>query len=288
MDRHSITGSGLTATVQADGAELCSLQDAAGREMLWQAHPAWPRHAPVLFPIVGTLKDNRLLHRGRAYTMGRHGFARDRRFAWVERTATLCRLVLTDDAATRAVYPFAFRLEVTYAVNGGGLEITFAVTNTGDEILPASMGAHPAFNWPLRPGAAKDAHLLVFSADEPWPIRRVTAEGLLRPEALPSPIEGRVLKLHEGLFADDAIILDRPASNAVRFTAPDGPAIDVVWDGFPELGIWSRPGVDLLCIEPWRGMSSPVAFAGEFMEKPGLMLIPPGARRAAMHRISLG
>jgi galactose mutarotase-like enzyme len=287
MQTHSIEAAGLRATVKALGAELCSLRNAAGEELLWQAHEAWPRHAPVLFPIVGTLKGNTLHHRGRSYSMGRHGFARDSLFGWAERGPRSCRLVLTDDDATRAMYPFAFRFELAFTVGDAGLEIEYILTNTGGEMLPASMGAHPAFNWPLRAGVAKTAHVLEFSAEETAPIRRVSPDGLLRPEKLPSPIEGRMLKLNESLFADDAIILDHPASNAVRFTAPGAPSVEVGWDGFPELGIWMRPGTDMLCIEPWRGMSSPQDFDGEFADKPGLMLIPPGARRAAMYRISV-
>ncbi len=92
-DLHSITGPGLSATIKADGAELCSLRGAGGQEVLWQAGPGWPRHAPNLFPIVGTLKDNRLVHRGVSYPMGRHGFARDLRFAWQQRDAECCSLV---------------------------------------------------------------------------------------------------------------------------------------------------------------------------------------------------
>ncbi len=254
--------------------------------MLWQAAPAWPRHAPILFPIVGRLRDDRLEHRGRAYRLTQHGFARDRRFTWAETTPTGCRLVLEDDAQTRAMYPFAFRFEITYAVNVDTLSVTFAVTNTGDDTLPVSMGAHPAFAWPLVPGVPKEAYRLEFAAPEPAPVRQVL-RGLLKPDPVPSPIVGNVLALREDLFAADAIIMDQLASHSVRYAAETGPAIEVSWNGFPELGIWSRPGLDFLCIEPWHGMASPEAFQGDFSYKPGLMLIPPGEQRRAVHRVRI-
>ncbi len=282
-----MAGHGIGASVRARGAELCSFRDAQGRELLWQAHAAWPRHAPILFPIVGTLKDNTLRLDGKPYMMGRHGFAREQDFAWAERTPTSCRLVLADNAATRAQYPFAFRFEVDYAIGANGLSITYTIVNTGDVVLPASMGAHPAFNWPLLPGLPKEAHSLTFSHSEPSPIRRVSPDGLLRPERLPTPIEGNVLKLHDGLFAEDAVILDRLASHSVRYTAPGAPVVEVSWEGLPELGIWTRPGMDLLCIEPWHGMSDPAGFDGDFTAKPGLMHIPAGQRRSALHRIAI-
>lgn len=291
MDRHILSNGYLTAAVKGDGAELCSLCDATGTEMLWQAGPVWPRHAPVLFPVVGRLKDDRLLHRGRSYRLTQHGFARDRRFAWLNRSATACRLVLHDDGQTRAVYPFAFRFEVAYALDDDALVQNFIIINTGRDVLPASVGAHPGFAWPLAESVDKQAHVLEFAEPEPAPVRRLEG-GLLSPVAHTSPIQGRTLPLVPALFAADALILDRPASSSVRYTAPGGEVIEVSWDGFTQLGLWSRMTGnescgDFLCIEPWHGTASPVGFDGEFMDKPGLMLIPPGERRVLTLRIRL-
>ena len=191
MDHHSISAGGMTARIKADGAELCSLTAPDGTELIWQAHPVWPRHSPILFPIVGTLTGNHLHHDGSTYDMGRHGFARDRRFAWTSHSATACQLTLSDDVATRAIYPFPFRFDVIYEIaTGTGLTITYRIGNPGPGTLPASMGAHPAFNWPLRPGLAKTDHTIIFEHDEPAPIRRVSPDGLLREERLASPIIG--------------------------------------------------------------------------------------------------
>jgi galactose mutarotase-like enzyme len=119
---HTIRSGGLTATIKAQGAEMCSLASDAGIEFVWQAEPAWPRHAPLLFPIVGRLANDELRHRGRTYRMTQHGFARDSRFAWVERGESRCVLVLEDSETTRALYPFAFRLTATYTLDESGLE----------------------------------------------------------------------------------------------------------------------------------------------------------------------
>ena len=291
MDRHVLANSYLAAAVKADGAELCSLRDATGTELLWQGHEVWPRHAPVLFPIVGRLKDDTLRHAGKTYRLTQHGFARDRRFAWLNRSATACRLVLRDDPATRAVYPFAFRLEVEFVLDDDALVQRFTVINPGRTVLPASVGAHPGFVWPLSEAAEKSAHVLEFEQPEPAPMRRLSA-GLLKPESDPSPVTGDTLTLHPGLFAADAVILEAPASRSVRYTAPGAEAIEVSWDGFAQLGIWSRMTgaetcADFVCIEPWCGMASPADFDGEFHDKPGLMLIPPGERRVLSLRIRL-
>ncbi|MBZ9794270.1 aldose 1-epimerase family protein [Mesorhizobium sp. ES1-4] len=287
QDSLTLHGDGISATIAGQGAELVSLRDADGLELLWQAGPAWRRHSPVLFPIVGRLMGDRLRHRGQTYPMTQHGFARDKRFGWAQRGARSCTLVLTDDAETRTHYPFAFRLAVTYMLGEGQLDIGLEVTNTGGEPLPASVGAHPAFNWPLLPGVAKEAYRLTFAEAERAPIRRLK-DGLLTTTPQTTPVKGNILELSERLFDEDAVILDRPASNSVRYGAETGPAIEVSWQGFQELGIWSKPGgAPFLCIEPWHGIASPLDFDGEFTDKPGLMLIAPAEKRKLTYQIRL-
>ena len=284
MDDLTIGAGALQATVKAAGAELCSLRDAAGRELLWQAGPAWPRHAPVLFPIVGRLTDDRLRHGDASFHMGQHGFARDQDFAWMTHDAASCRLALTDSAATRAMYPFAFRLELAYAIAGDTLHINYVLTNPATTPLPASLGAHPAFAWPLAPGIPKEAHRIIFAADEPDPIVQLTG-GLLQTTTTPTPVHGRTLALSEPLFANDALIFRSLHSTALVYEAPGGPRLTIGWEGFPQLGLWSRPPADFVCIEPWHGYASPTGFDGDFFDKPGLMHLDPGETRVM--RISI-
>ena len=285
MDRHTISNGRVTATIKADGAELCSLKNINGYEVLWQAGPEWPRHAPILFPIVGRLKGDVLRHRGRTYAMTQHGFARDQRFAWAGQGPASCTLSLRDNDSSRAKYPFAFQLDVTYAIEGDYLVITYAITNSGTEMMPASIGTHPAFNWPLMAGADKEDHCITFGAAEPAPIRRLT-DGLLRTQSEPTPVQGGALALSEALFAEDAVIIDQLASTSLSYSGPGSPTILMDWQGFHELGIWSKPsGAPFLCIEPWQGWASPVDFDGELADKPGVMHIAVGQTRNFTQRI---
>ena len=203
--------------------------------------------------------------------------------------AASCKLFLIDNAATRARYPFRVSAgSRLYALRRPISTVAFAVTNTGNEMLPASIGAHPAFNWPLLPGLDKEDYALTFSDDETAPIRRLEG-GLVLPTPQPTPIRGKLLPLSERLFDADAIILDRLASTSVRFAADRGPSIEMSWDGFPQLGVWSKPGgAPFLCIEPWHGFASPVDFDGEFSDKPGLMHIAPRRTRSVSYRIRVG
>jgi galactose mutarotase-like enzyme len=136
----------------------------------------------------------------------------------------------------------------------------------------------------LLPGLSKEAYRLTFSSEEREPIRRLK-DGLLRALPEPTPIQGKTLALSEQLFRDDAVILDRPASTSVRYAADRGPSIEVSWQGFRELGIWSKQEAPFLCIEPWHGFASPSDFDGEFIDKPGLMQIAPATTRMLKYRI---
>src|ERR1700712_962325 len=122
-DRHQIRDDGLAVTVAAMGGEMQSVRTPGGRELLWQAGPQWPRHAPLLFPIVGRLANDSLIHEGVAYHLTQHGFARDRLWRFTSREPRSCRLLLEDDAQSRAIYPFAFRLELEYRVEGATLTV---------------------------------------------------------------------------------------------------------------------------------------------------------------------
>ncbi|QAU42990.1 aldose 1-epimerase family protein [Bradyrhizobium guangdongense] len=289
-DTHMLRSGDLTATIKAQGAEMCSLKHKDGTEFVWQAGPAWPRHAPLLFPIVGRLAKDEMRHLGKTYRMTQHGFARDCRFAWAERGESRCSLVLEDSDATRALYPFAFRLTAAYVLDDAGLDLSLRVVNTGGETLPVSLGGHPAFNWPIQGGVPKESYALTFTDEEPSPVRRVE-NGLLLAATDPSPVRGTVLPLSEALFASDAVILDPVNSHGVRYAATDGtgPWLEMSWRGFRELGVWSKPtGAPFLCIEPWRGYASPKGFDGEFSDKPGLMHIAPGAEEQLSFRIEVG
>lgn len=289
MDSHRLRLGDLEAEVSALGAELQVLRR-RGRDLLWDGGPLWPRVAPLLFPIVGGLKGNQLRTGDRTFPMPRHGFARDRAFTWLERSPAHCVLELSDDAATRAAYPFGFRLRVAYTLKDGSLRTALTLANPGEAPLPASLGGHPAFRWPLAPGLPKSAHRIVFEQPEPGPIRRLTAEGLLDPEPRPTPVEGTVLALHEGLFEADALVFDQLRSRSLRFEAEGGPALTFRWEGFPHLGIWAKPvpGPAFLCLEPWQGFASPADWDGEFQEKPGTVVLAPGETRTWSYSVTPG
>ncbi|MCW3846708.1 aldose 1-epimerase family protein [Sphingomonas sp. LB-2] len=280
----------LTAAINPFGAELTSLRDAEGRELMTDADPAyWSGHAPLLFPIVGRLMEDRYRLDGKEYSLPQHGFARRQMFALVEQTERRALFRLTDNDETRAVYPFAFRLDVEFSLRP--LHPTFitkvTVTNTGDRDMPASFGFHPAFAWPLPYGAAKEDHRISFTQDEPGRLAAIVKGGWIDAEGRDSPIDHYALHLTDELFERDALIWNPVRSQWVLYGPEHGPQLLVDFPDTPALGIWTRPGARFVCIEPWHGIADPWGFAGEIWDKPLMQRYAPGESRCFTMGVTL-
>jgi galactose mutarotase-like enzyme len=283
-----IASTSLSAEVSTTGAELQNLCDADGRSLQWNGDPAvWSGRAPILFPVIGMLQGGGYRLDGHFYAMPKHGFARHAVFEVVEHSEHHALLRLEASDATRAAYPFAFRLDIAFGFVDHGLCVVATVFNHDVRPMPASFGFHPAFRWPLPFGAARADHVIAFAHDQHVSIRRLDAEGFLRPGAHANPIVGDTLALRDDLFVDDALIVDGLAHRQVRYGAPDGPGLVVRFDDFPTLGVWTRPGAPFICIEPWQGYADPVGWDGDFRDKPGVVMIEAGESRAFGMRIDL-
>jgi len=284
----TLSSGAVTAQVNPLGAQLSTLRDRAGRELLWNGNPAfWNGRAPLLFPIVGTLAGGVYRIADKTYALPRHGFARNKPFEVLSRSPAAALLRLKADAQTLAVYPFRFQLQVRFEITGSTLMATTAVINDGDAPMPASFGYHPAFRWPLPFGAERALHAVEFDLEEPAPIRRLNADGLVSPVRYPTPIHARRLLLDDELFRDDVVILDAVRSQGASYGAANGPRLALRFPDTPYLGLWSKPGAPFICIEPWHGMADPVGFSGDFTAKPGVFIVPAGAQREIRMQLTL-
>ena len=272
----ALESDGLAAAVDPLGAQLSLLRDGKGRDLLWDGDPAiWKGRAPLLFPIVGALAGGSYRVGSNTYRLPRHGFARDRRFEVVRSTRATAELELTADQESLRMYPFRFALQVRFELDGATLLLRTRIRNTGDRPMPASFGYHPGLRWPLPFGRERLHHAIEFDLDEPAPMRRLDAEGLLTPVPHATPISNRRLELDDSLFRDDVMIFDQVRSRCVTYGADGGPRLRLSYPDARYLGIWTKPGAPFVCIEPWHGVADPEGFDGDFTAKPGIFVVPP-------------
>ena len=250
-------------------------------DLLWPGDPAiWGQVSPILYPVVGWTRDGARVG-GQRYPLGLHGFAAAEDFAVETATSAFARLILVDNARTRALYPFAFALAAEYRLAGAAVEMTLEIANRGDAPAPYACGLHPGFRWPFANGR-RDGARVRFEKAEPAVVPALAPGGLIGPGTRAIPLEGDALPLDDALFASDALCFLDPASRSLRFEQTDGSALAMDFSGFGRAALWTRPGAPFLCLEAWTGYSDPEGFAGDLFDKPAMRTLAPGER--ARHR----
>lgn len=268
----------IRVQVSAQGAELQSIVRKDNQlEYLWSGDPAfWGKKSPVLFPIVGGLKDNAYRYKGKTYQLGRHGFAREMTFNVNEHTPASITFSLSDNDDTLTKYPFPFTLTVRYTIQDATLKVGYSVQNTGDEPMYFSIGAHPAFKVPLVEGTSFEDYSLHFSQAELAPVWPLSDEGLIQAAPVPYLENTSELPLKKPMFYKDALVFKHLASEAISIRSDKTPhGLEVSFPGFPYMGIWSAKNADFVCIEPWCGIADHVFASGELSEKEGIHELAP-------------
>ena len=280
----TICSGDLTATVDSMGAQLMSLT-CAGAEYLWQGDPKfWPRRAPVLFPIVGCLKNDEAMSAAGPVHLKRHGLARTNEHSIVERSESSVTFQLDSDEATRELYPFDFRLNMTYSTDGTSLAQRFAVTNTGDVDLPFTLGGHPAFNVPM-PGAAGerfDDYALVFAERWSPEVPVIDERGLhdfgrmtrLMDNDRELPLSHELIERHATLVFHDV-----PKNRVTLVGTRSNHGVELEFDGFDYLGVWTAsPEAPFLAVELWHGCATAYDESDRFEDKRSTITLAPDER----------
>lgn len=271
----------LQAQVKAKGAELCSLK-LDGQEYLWQADPTWwGRHAPVLFPIVGSIRNNQANSKQGPVRLGRHGLARNYDHKVVEQTPNSVTFELSSTPETREQFPYDFKLNLSYTVKDQTLTQSFKVTNTGNVTLPYVLGGHPAFNvpTPAEKNASFDSYVLKFA--EPWTYASPTLlakEGLWDFGKRMALLDNSdTLHLNHRLFDVDTIVFQNVPQSTVRLEGPEGHGVQLDFPGFEYLGVWSAANdAPFVAVEPWTGPATATEEDDEFESKRGMAFLEPG------------
>lgn len=280
----------LKATISSKGGQLVSLINKATQtEIMWQADPQiWPWHAPNLFPIVGGLVNNELLVDGKAYNLSRHGFARQSAFTVAEANPHHADLMLHSTAQTLEVYPYKFAFHILYDLIDNALRITYKVINLDSKAIYFSVGGHPAFNVPFGSGESYEDYYLEFEVIEQLDSHLLSAEGYFTGATIPVELNGNKLPLTRHLFDNDALVFKYIKSKSVAIKSNKNDlSLTVEYPHYKHLGIWAKPGVDFVCIEPWLGFADEVTPATDISKKTAIQKLEKGHVFEAPYYISI-
>lgn len=276
---HTLNNGVLKIKATERGAELKSitaLKD--GTEYLFDADPTWWKYSsPVLFPIVGKVLNNTYRAEGKEFTLGQHGFARTSNFWLVDVTKTLITFALESNAATLAVYPYRFRLEISYELIGNEVKVLWKVINVDEKEIYFSIGAHPAISCPLCFGETFEDCYLKFNVAEKSARLLLTDNGLSH-ERIPT-LDGTELNLNYELFKGGALVFDDLKSDEISVCSrKSSKSLTVRAKNFPYWGFWTpaQGGAPFVCIEPWIGHADYIDFKGELKDKEGIQKLAVG------------
>ena len=265
----------IKAKIKSFGAELNSLQKIDDSlEYIWQGDKEfWARHSPILFPIVGRLKNDSYFYKNQKYNMSQHGFARDKEFEIVEKKDDFIEFKLSSDEKTLKIYPFSFELYLSYKLERNSLIVSYKVINKSDEKMLFSIGAHPAFNWSLEKDLKKEDYFLEFEINNSK--RYFLNELGLVFDSIDLKFEDKKLFLNEELFKNDALVFnDLNIKNLTFKNIRNENFIKLNFENFAYLGIWSKPsGAPFLCIEPWFGVADENSSNQNLEEKKGMITL---------------
>jgi len=265
----SLSNDVISAQINTLGAELCSLKNTENKDFIWEGDPAyWGKHSPVLFPIVGTLKNNTYTHNNKEYILTRHGFARDMEFELVDLTANTATFSIQSNSTTLASYPFQFELQIQYTLFHSTLEIAYKVINKDTTEIPFSIGAHPAF---ALPGNFEN-YSLEFEKVEPLEYTLLEND-LVSTQTETIATNSNFVPLTHKLFERDALIFKKLESKSLTIVEKEIPRLKVHFEDFPNLGIWTKVGAPFLCIEPWFGYSDTTETNDNLFEKEGIIVL---------------
>ncbi|WP_370514395.1 aldose 1-epimerase family protein [Flavobacterium sp. I-STPA6A] len=273
----------LTATINHRGAELISLKDNDQRDYIWNGNPEfWGKHSPVLFPIVGTLKNNSFHYENQEYHLSRHGFARDMDFELVESTAEKAVFLLSHNSETLKNYPFEFQLQLIYTLEETKLSISYHVFNAGTNTMPFSIGAHPAFALP----ESFESYEIEFDQNEALQYHLLEND-LISNETKILNTQDKKLPLDYTLFELDALIFKTIQSKNLTILENKKPILKVEYEDFPSLGIWTKKAAPFICIEPWFGYSDVLESTGDLLLKEGIQILEPNATFQSIFSIKI-
>jgi len=290
--QHSISNSHLQVSVLSKGTEISSIKSKkTGVEYMWNADSnIWNSHAPVLFPIIGSLKNNECNINGKTYKIPKHGFIRNNEaLILTNRTDEELNFQLDYSEQSLGMFPYKFRFNISFQLQGHKLIVSHRVENLDSKEMFFSLGAHPGFKCPLNEGESYDDYYLEFEMEENAVTSLLSSDGLITDQTKQILSDTNKLPLSPELFNNDALIFKALKSQQVSLKShKSNQCITVDFSDFDYLGIWAKPNAPFICIEPWLGIADHENSEGDFLKKDGLIPLPESQVFTAQYSIEIG
>lgn len=278
----TIQNQAIKAVIKSKGAELSSLQK-DGKNYIWEINSGfWNKTSPILFPIVGALKNGEYFHEGKVYKLSRHGFARDFEFEVIENSENAVVFSLKSNEETLKVYPFHFELQLSYILEGNKLVVKYEIINRSSEKMYYSIGAHPAFNID---GNFEDFSL-IFDDEKDLETYKLEQD-LFSGKTEILKLNGNVLPLQYELFEEDALVFKNFATKFLTLAKNNESVMKVSFPDFPYLGIWTKKDAPFICIEPWLGIADNANASGKIEEKEGIQILENNSKKQIAWSVEL-
>lgn len=279
----------LTVKVSNVGAEVHSVKR-EDCEYIWVGDPAfWSSHAPLLFPVCGRFFEGKYTHKGEVYEIACHGFIRKSPLTLVCVNDTSICFSVTSTQETKKIYPFDFELKIWHILEGESIITRFEIANTGETVLPATVGGHPGFNLPLGgEGEFADYYLEFKNPCTPNQIE-ISPRGLFTGKLAAYPlVDGNKLPLSHRLFEIDGIFLSRMDSTVTLKSDKSARAVTLEYPDMPYLGIWHPSACEapFVCIEPWCGLPGYDGEMEDITTRPNMFHVLPSKVQTAQFRMT--
>ena len=272
--QHKLFSENIIVTINSQGAEVVSVKNKNEIEFMWQGQKEiWARHAPVLFPIVGKLKDNEFEYKERLYSLPQHGFARDMEFSLIHSEPSSCTYRLNSSEETKNKFPFDFVFEISYLLQHNSLTTTYKVANHSAHMLYFSVGAHPGFNCPLSENESFEDYFIEFEKNSIT--QTLLDKGLLSDKKKTLQLHNGILPITKTLFDADALIFENKQISRISLCSKKtNHKISMECKDWPYFGIWSKKSCEqFICLEPWHGITDPIHTNKSLVGKKGILAL---------------
>ena len=280
----------LSVVISEKGAELQSIKDANGKEYLWQADPNfWPRHSPILFPIVCSVNNDTYRIEGKEYHLPRHGFARDTEFKLIAQSERKVTFALESSEETKKVYPYDFTLSISYILDDKKIGVILHVLNTDTQEIHFQIGGHPAFNVPGMKTGENQYGRIRLDNEESLDGLKSYIDGSHEMTEVPVEAEQGIIEFTDNTWRNDSVKIHKSQVHRAELLGPDGEPEVTVDFRTPVIAFWSpfQKNAPFVCIEPWYGLGDPRGFEGEFKDKPLMNHLQPGASFMSRYDITI-